>query len=501
MSRSIRVSLLVVAALVAVAVTGWVLWFAVPADRDSGQVSEVSGPSYRAGNLRVGVALDGPEPRTGENRLVVTLRDEDGNPVDDASVEAEARMPAMGAMPEMRAPVEFEASGPGVYRGMFTLNMDGSWPLTLRVRRPGMDDAELRFDMATGREGLRLTSGAEREAGEVSAGEPGEALGNAITVDARRRQLIGLRTGTVERRSLTRNLRLPGEVVWDETGLREVTLRVDGWVGELFADTTGMAVQRGEPLFTVYGPELLAVQQEYLTALRRASRTAADGAGLLEAARRRLTLWGLSEEQIRQLEERGEPLDYLPVLAPADGIVIDKPIVAGSAVPAGEPFLRIADLSRVWVEARVHDADLSVVRQGMNATITFPHIQDRAFEARVDYIYPSLDADTRSGRIRLELDNPGATLRPEMYAAVTVQAELGERLVVPANAVLIAGQLRVVFLDIGNGRLRPVRVTTGQRVDGYVEILDGLEAGDEIVTSGVFLVASESQLQGGLQQW
>jgi len=513
MNRMMWVSLAGLAILVAL---GTVWWLAgddserrASSGADEAALAMSEAGRYRAGDYVIELALDPAAPQSGDNRLRLRLRGPDGEPVSGAELDAVARMPAMGAMPEMRAPVEFEEREPGRYDGEFTLAMDGSWPLQLELAHPEAGDARLTFEMATGRTGLQLSSGgtvldgtAAGDGGPEPSGQAataGESSVPAIRVDARRRQLIGVRTGQAERRTLHREIRAPGVITWDETGLHDVTLRVDAWVGELHADTTGMAVQQGEVLFTVYGPELLSAQQDYLAAQRSEARQAFGGDGLLEAARKRLALWGITGEQIRQLEQRGEPLDYLPVHAPRDGILVDKPVVEGSAVRAGQPFMRIADLSRVWIEAQLYDGDLPLVREGMAARIRLPALPGRELDARVDYVYPSFQRSTRTARVRLVLDNPDAALKPDMYADVVLRADLGERLVVPDTAVLIAGQRRIVFLDQGEGLLQPVLVETGQRAGGFVEILDGLEAGDQVVTSGTFLLASESRLQGGLE--
>lgn len=516
MSKAMWISVAGLAVLVGIGLGWWLLSDGQGRNISSGTDDSVAAMSetgrYQAGNFIVELALDPATPQSGDNRLRVRLTDTDGDPVAGADLEAVARMLAMGAMPEMRAPLEFEERESGRYDGAFNLPMGGSWLLQLELDHPEAGEARLIFEMATGRAGLQLASGGTALDGEtvdggntaepsVTAGEPGEALGSAITVDTRRRQLIGVQTGQAERRSLQREIRAPGVIEWDESSLHDVTLRVDAWVGELHADTTGMIVQQGDVLFTVYGPELLSAQQDYLAARRRESRQAFGGDGLLEAARKRLTLWGIADKQIRRLEERGEPLDYLPVQSPRDGILVDKPVVAGSAVRAGEPLMRIADLSRVWVEAQLYDGDLPLIREGMPARVRLPALPGHGLDARVDYVYPAFQRSTRTARVRLVLDNPDATLKPDMYAEVVLQADLGERLVVPETAVLIAGELRVVFLDLGAGRLQPVRVETGQRAGDFVEILAGLEAGDRVVTSGTFLLASESRLQGGLQQW
>lgn len=506
--------IILAAALAAAAGGGLWLWLGGNGGGLAAGKAETVG-HYRAGDFHLSLALEPPVPRTGDNRLVVKLADRQGEPVADAGLRGAAKMPAMGSMSEMRASVTFEESRPGRYIGSFELPMDGAWPLTLEIAKPGLGEARLSFDMATGRRGLQLASGGEvlgKDGDKNAAAAGGHGHGTppaarqdgavpTVTIDARRRQMIGVTVGAAERRELTRTIRAAGRIVYDETALSDVTLRFDAWIGELEADFVGTRVRRGETLFTVYGPALLAAQQEYLSAYRRGSQLAYGGEGLLAAARKRLELWDIGDGQIRALERRGEPLDYLPVASPRDGTVVAKHVVAGSAVKAGQTLMRVADLSRVWVDAEIYEAELPLVSEGMAAEVTLPYLPGERFNARVEYVYPYLEDDSRTARIRLTLDNPRGALKPDMYAEVKLQAELGERLSVLEDAVLVAGERRVVFVDLGGGRLRPVRVETGQRAEGYVEILDGLSAGDRIVTSGTFLIASETKLKAGMEQW
>jgi Cu(I)/Ag(I) efflux system membrane fusion protein len=443
--------------------------------------SDNDGSAYRAGPFKLNVALEPKTPQVGKNQLIISLQDQEGNPVSGARIDAVAEMPAMGAMPAMQAPVRFKETTPGRYKGTFNLSMSGEWPLSVEIQKEEIGKERISFDMATGRPGLQ------------SAGAAG-----TITVDARQRQLIGLETGEVEYRELVRTIRAVGQIMYDETRLSDVTLRFEAWIGELKANYVGKKVKQGEVLFTVYGPELLAAQREYLEVLE--SRRGLPN-GLIDAARKRLLLWDMRPGQIEQLESRGEPLDYVPIVAPRSGTVIDKKIVQGTANQAGATLMRIADLSRVWVEAEVYEGEVPLVREGMPAAVTLPYLPGWVFKAKVDYVYPYLEGMTRTGRIRLSLDNSDGLLKPDMYAEVKLKANLGRRLVVPEEAVLFAGESRVVFVDLGNGNLKPQKIEIGQQAGGYIEVLEGLQAGDEVVTSGNFLMASETRLKAGIEQW
>ncbi len=454
---------------------------------------------YRSGPYRLDVQVQPRTPTVGENTLTIRLQNEDGEPVGGASIRAVAEMPAMGTMPAMQAPADMTEIEPGLYRGTFDLSMEGSWPLSLAIQAPDLPERRVSFDLATGRKGLQVASGASRADG-VGVETMEEAPPGTVTLDPARRQLIGVKTAEAQVSDLTRTIRAVGQVTYDERRLADVTLKFDAWIGKLYVDYVGAPVEKGQKLFTVYGPELLAAQQEYLELKTRAGRSGVAGS-LLAAARKRLSLWDMTPSEIEALQRRGAPVDYVAIHAPINGTVVEKYVVEGTAHKAGMTLMRIADLSRVWVEADVYESELALVHQGMPVTVSLPYLPGRIFEGTVDYLYPYLEGRSRTGRIRIVLDNPDGVLKPHMYAEVKLEADLGQRLTVPEEAVIIAGSTRVVFEDLGGGRLAPRIVQTGQRAGGRIEILSGLEPGDQVVTSGNFLIASESRLKAGIKQW
>jgi Cu(I)/Ag(I) efflux system membrane fusion protein len=333
-----------------------------------------------------------------------------------------------------------------------------------------------------------------------------EAATATIRIDAARRQEIGVKTERVARQPLSTEVRAVGRVVYDETLLSDVTLRIGGYIGRLDVDEPGQYVGRGDTLFTLYSQELYAAQQELLSAVRSqqaAASTAAPGRAdyLVEAARTRLRLWDLAPHQIDQVAATGEPIEYVPILSPASGYVVEKNVVQGAAVRPGERLFRIAGMDRVWVEGEVYESDLPVVAVGQRATVTLPYAPGQSYTGEVSFIYPFLQGATRTARIRIALANPNLDLKPDMYAEVTIQRDLGERLTVPEQAILYAGERSFVFLDLGDGRLRPNEVQTGLVTGESIEILSGLEPGDVIVTSGNFLVAAEARLKLAIEQW
>lgn len=481
--------------------------------------ADTEAETLTAGNFKVRVSVDPERPRVGRNRLRVEVMDADGKPVEGAKVRAVAEMPAMGSMPAMRAPAEFEEQSPGVFTGSFELAMAGEWPLAVDVAKEGLGHGDLVFDMATGRKGVKSTVSTPEGISHytcsmhpsVKSATPGSCpicgmdlvpvskeaqKSGAITVDEGRRQRIGVKTAEVLRRPLWQEIRAVGQVTYDRTRLTDVSLKFNGWIGELKANYLGKPVTKGEMLFSVYGPELLAAQEEYLETRRRARSPT-----LVEAARRRLALWDIRPGQIKSLERRGKPYEYLPLLSPATGTLVEKHVVEGAGVKQGKPLLRIADLSRVWVEASVYEYELPRVSVGMPVTIELPDLPNETLTGSIDWVDPLVDTNTRTGRVRVVLDNGAGRLRPGMYANVRLRKNLGERLVVPEQAVLYAGDSRVVFVDLGQGRLAPRRIRVGARNSDWIEVLEGLEPGDRIVSSGNFLIAAETKLKSGLDQW
>ncbi len=453
-------------------------------------------PRYRAGDLEVALDIDPSTARIGDNKLMVEVRDAAGKPVDSIKIEAYAQMPAMGAMPAMRAPADMKPMGSGRFEGSMDLSMRGEWPLTLEIIDPVHGNKRLQFDLATDREGLTIAVGG------TAVGDTGMQTddANVITIDSRRRQMIGVKTDVATHRDMTMLIRAVGTVAFDERLLSQVALKFDGYIGDLKADHVGTKVAKNQVLFTVYSPELLAAQREYLETSKRRSDTS-DKSGLLSAARQRLALWDMSAQEIKVLEQRGVPADYIPIYAPRAGTVIERHITDGSAAKKGQTLLTIADLSQVWIDADIFEADLDLVTVGMTASVTLPYLPGRRYSAMVEYLYPYLEENTRTGRIRLSLANPNGDLKPGMYAEVSLQADIGHKLSVPEEAIIVAGDSRVVFIDLGSGRLKPVSIKVGRSAQGFVEVLEGLALGDTVVTSGNFLIAAETRLKTGIDQW
>lgn len=328
----------------------------------------------------------------------------------------------------------------------------------------------------------------------------------AVTISPEIRQRMGLTLGTVEKRTLVREVRTSAKIVGDETRLYRVTTKFEGWVEKLFVNVTGQQVKKGDPLLTIYSPELVSTQQEYLTALgavnqvaRGSDDTAARGAAaLLDAARRRLQYWDISDDQIDRLERTGKAEKDLTLYSATGGWVTEKNVVAGQKIMPGDPLLVVTDLTRVWGDADIHQSDLPYVKVGMSVEITIPYWEDKTFTGTVAFITPTLDPSTRTAKARLDIDNPELLLKPEMYADARLSYPIGEALSIPAAAVMRTGEHTYAFKNAGEGRLVPVEIKVGPRGGGYFQLLGGLSEGDNVVTSANFLVDSESSLEAAL---
>jgi RND family efflux transporter MFP subunit len=314
---------------------------------------------------------------------------------------------------------------------------------------------------------------------------------------------MGIRTGIVTRSPVRRLVRTVGVIDFDETALAEVSTKFRGWIEKLYVDATGKQMHRGEPLFEIYSPELYLAQTEYLLTLNSMTNHEGDAAEMREtAAMTKLRYWDISEDQIAELERTRKPKKTLRMNAPRDGVVIEKMVVEGQMVEAGMKLYRLADLATVWVQAQVYEQDLPFIKLGQEALVNLASQPVPKFRGRVTYIYPMVDDKTRTARVRMEFHNPGYFLKPGMYATVELAAELSpSALIVPDMAVLRSGEKNTVFVALDAGHFEPRVVTIGARSEGNeYEVLSGLNEGERVVTSGQFLLDSESQLRGAIQK-
>lgn len=324
----------------------------------------------------------------------------------------------------------------------------------------------------------------------------------SVQLTANQISQFGITFGTIEMRMLEHEVRTVGVVNFDETRIAQVAPKFSGFVERLHVDFTGQPVSRGQPLLDIYSPELVAAQEELLIA-RQLDRTMdqsavpglpAGASNLLAATRRRLRLWDISDAQIDEILRTGEARRALTLYAPVSGIVVEKNVVRGQAIQSGQMLYTIADLSEVWVEAELREADVGTVRVGSGATVELSAFPGRPFRGRVEYIYPTLAAASRTLKARIAVANSEGRLKPGMYATVRITTAVRTALTAPASAVVRTGERTMVFVDMGNGRLMPHGIETGQIGTDHVEVLSGVEPGQRVVTSAQFLLDSESNL-------
>jgi Cu(I)/Ag(I) efflux system membrane fusion protein len=342
---------------------------------------------------------------------------------------------------------------------------------------------------------------------EGTGGEPGapapEGL-SGVTIDAARQQLIGLKIAHAELGTVGGSWRTSGRVAFDETRVHHVNVKFSGFMEHVHANFVGRPVKAGERLFSIYSPELLATQQEYLLALETRKRLAqsggmtADGDALVAAARRKLELWDVPRSEIERLERTGAPSRTITFYSPATGVLTKKDVVPGMRVNAGEMPFEIVDLSRVWVLADAYETDLRRVKVGMAATLSLKAFPNRTFSGRVAFIDPLLDPKTRTAKIRVEFPNPTGELKPEMFGEVVLQGKSREGIRIPADAVIHSGTKSVVFVAHPDGKFQPREVELGEGDSEFVEVVSGLGKGDGVVTRANFLVDSESRLRASL---
>ncbi|MCL5744247.1 MAG: efflux RND transporter periplasmic adaptor subunit [Acidobacteria bacterium] len=353
--------------------------------------------------------------------------------------------------------------------------------------------------------GLNPETGNELEA--VYENSPESMPPGSIRVRPEKQQLIGVRYGTAELTSASKTIRAVGKVTYDETLIAHVHTRVEGWLDKVYADFTGQMIRKGQPLATIYSPDLLATQKELLLAakakelMKQSSLESVrvDSGSLLDAARQRLQLWDLSDAQIDQVLRTGEPIRNVTLYSPVTGFITDRKAFANQKVMPEMDLYTVADLSRVWIMADVFESEAALVRVGQPARITLSYAPGKVLNARVNYIQPEVDPVTRTLKVRLETENPGYSLKPDMFVDVEFRFGLPRALTVPSDAVLDTGEKQTVFVDRGNGYLEPRRVEIGERTGDRVVILNGLKPGERIVTSGTFLIDSESQLKAAAE--
>jgi len=317
-------------------------------------------------------------------------------------------------------------------------------------------------------------------------------------------QLFNIDTTTVKKKFLTKTVETYGDLVHPETDIKDITFKINGYVEKLYADYTGKYVKKGEPLLTVYSPELVSAQEEFLRAyeyLKKMEETGVEeliksAKQLYEAAYKRLLYWDITPEQIEKLKKTGEVQKTMTLYSPYDGWIMEKFVYLGSEVKAGKPVLRIAKHKDLWLMAKVYEADLPFVKVGQKVMVMFDAYPEKHYTATVDYVYPMMDEKNRVVDVRLIIPNPRYELTPGMYSRVHIKIPIGERLVLPETAVLNTGKRQIVFQQVKKGVFEPVFVKVGRLIDGYYEMLEGVHEGMIVANSALFLLDADAQLRG-----
>lgn len=358
-----------------------------------------------------------------------------------------------------------------------------------------------------GMELIRKVDAAPNGTSSGTGGESRSDLPNVILTD-RQRVMANVETVEARQQLLTREINAVGIVQYDQARQAKVTAWIAGRIDRLLVNSVGSFVSRSRPVAEVYSPDLVSTQQEYLLALKSREQLknspipaiSQNGDGLVASARQRLMLFGVKESQIAALEKAGKPNIRLPIYTPLSGIVIEKLVQQGQYVNVGDVLFNIADLSRVWIELDIYEADLALVRVGQRVEIGGPSIPGRTLSGMISFVNPFLDPKTRTIKVRVEMPNPGMKLKPDMFVNAIIKVPLGSSIVVPVTAVMDSGKRRLVWVERSPGMFEPHDVQVGQQNSDRIQILSGLKEGDKVAVSGGYLIDSEAQLKGGTGQ-
>jgi RND family efflux transporter MFP subunit len=336
------------------------------------------------------------------------------------------------------------------------------------------------------------------------ADDGGQAMAaGTVNIAADKQQVMGVRTATVEQKPVVRDIRTTAQIVPDETKIAHIHVKVTGFVEKVYVDFVGQLVKKGQPVFTLYSPDMVATEEEYLIA-KRGEQTlggapyqeVSQGAqSLLRSARQRLKLWDISDAQIKKLDETGEVSKTLTIYSPITGFVTDRKVFPNVSVTPDMDLYVISDLSRIWAMADIYQYELPFVKVGQRAQLQLSYYPGKIYSGRIAYIYPSMDPTTHTAKVRIEISNPNFDLKPQMFGDVQLKVDYGNKILIPQDAVLNSGNQQTVFVVREGGNFEPRKVTLGPAVEGNVVILSGLKAGETIVTSGNFLIDSESRMK------
>lgn len=327
-----------------------------------------------------------------------------------------------------------------------------------------------------------------------------------VTIPPEKQTLAGVRTAVVERKSLVRDIHTTAQIVADETRIAHVHVKVAGFIDKVYVDFVGQLVKKGEPLFTLYSPDLVSTQEEYLIA-KRGNATLGSAPfqeisqgsqSLLQSARQRLKLWDISDDQIKELDETGKVNKDLTFYSPITGFVTDRKVFPQTSVTPDTELYTVSDLSTVWANADIYEYEVPFVHLGQRVSLTLSYYPGKTYSGNISYIYPTVDPQTRTVKVRVQIPNPGFVLKPQMFADAQLHVDYGSKILVPQEAVLNSGTEQHVFVVHEGGMFEPRKVSIGPVVDGNAVILSGLKAGETVVVSGNFLIDSESGLKNAM---
>jgi len=317
-----------------------------------------------------------------------------------------------------------------------------------------------------------------------------------IEVPVENQAKIGLRTVKAEKRNVEHTIRTVGTVTVDQTREAHVHTKIKGWIETIYADYVGKPVEKGQPLFDLYSPDLIATQEEYLAARQQG----AIGREIAAAARNRLQLWDVPQTEIERLEKNGKAKRAVTFNSPAEGFIVEKMAIQGMYITPEMELYRITDLSRLWIIVTLYEYDVAVISEGDEAVISLPYDPEKSFTGKISYIYPEIEEETRTAKARIEIDNPEQRFKPGMFANVEMKKNLGESVVVPDDAVLDTGTRSIVFVKTDVSHFEPREVKVGPRVEDNFIILSGLDGGEDIVVSAHFLIDAESKFQAAIRK-
>ncbi|ABK18116.1 efflux RND transporter periplasmic adaptor subunit [Syntrophobacter fumaroxidans] len=337
---------------------------------------------------------------------------------------------------------------------------------------------------------------------------PGAGLPpGVLKISPQKQQLIGVGYSRVIKDSLSKTIHAVARLAYDETKISRIQARVDGWIDRVFVDFTGKLVKKGQPLISIYSPELVSTQMELLLA-RKSKETfagsvfdeAASGANVLyESTRERFRLWNIPDAQVREIEKRGKPSTSMTLSSPAGGFVVNRNAYPGQRITPETEIYSIVDLSTIWALAEVYEYEVPLIKLGQDATMTLSYVPGKTYKGKVTYIYPEVDKTTRTLKVRMEFPNADFQLKPDMYANVGIEVDFGRQVSIPQEAVLDSGTEQIVFVALGDGYFEPRKVQVGARVGDRFIVVSGLNPGEQVVSSGNFLIDSESRLKSALR--